>query len=192
MDSTRGPAAGGSEMHRGGLSRAVAVIWFVVAAILLVDTLVRGTGFQRLVVTEVLALISLSFYALGYRPAVLQDDDALTLVNVVRDIRVPWPRIQHLGGKWSLEVRTDRGTFVAYASAPRKRRHLARDRVAEAAGVEEPRRRGSEALTARLISRWEQRRELAPDGEVVVTWRWDVIVPAVVLVAALVLTVALS
>ncbi|NHC14707.1 hypothetical protein [Motilibacter deserti] len=195
MQRQAGPAPGGREVHRAGLSRGVAVVWFVLAAVLLADTLVRGTGFQRLVVTEVLALITLSFYALAYRPALLQDDDGITLVNVVRDVRIPWPRIEHLGGKWSLEVRTDRGTFVAYASAPRKRRHLARDRVAEAAGVEEPRPRGGrsgEALTARLVQRWEERRDRAPAGEVVVRWRWDVIVPAVVLVGALVLTVALS
>lgn len=57
-------------------------------------------------------------WAAYWQPAVVLDDDAVTLGNVFRTVRIPWGAIRRVEASWQLTVSTDRATWSAWA-APR-------------------------------------------------------------------------
>lgn len=63
-------------------------------------------------------------WALYWRPEVRVDDSGVTIRNVLRTIRVPWPAIQDVTTKYALTVETSYGNVTAWA-APAPSRHAA-------------------------------------------------------------------
>lgn len=48
-------------------------------------------------------------------PRVVVSDGGITIVNVLRTIHVPWPCFLGADSEWNLRVRTDAGTYTAWA-----------------------------------------------------------------------------
>jgi len=64
--------------------------WFVVAAIVLVDLAVQGRDHVALVTAVVVLVITGIVYACAWRPKIVADSAGISLINPVRDHRVPW------------------------------------------------------------------------------------------------------
>jgi len=59
----------------------------------------------------ILALV----WSLFVRPAVLLDEDGVTIRNVVRDIHIPWVRVTDVECRWSLKVLVGDRAYTAWA-----------------------------------------------------------------------------
>jgi hypothetical protein len=90
------------------------ILWWVwVAFVLLnvVDYALQGLPSARFgaVLASLLLLVTALVYTLALRPRVIEDGEALTVVNPFRVHRLPWPRIQSVEtGEW-VRVRYTRG-----------------------------------------------------------------------------------
>jgi len=62
-------------------------------------------------VVFILALV----WSLFVRPAVLLDEDGVTIRNVVRDIHIPWVRVNDVECRWSLKVFVGDRAYTAWA-----------------------------------------------------------------------------
>lgn len=72
-----------------------------------------GTGLRWL---PLLAFAAAAVYVLFWRPSVEVDDEAVTVRNLVRDVRVPWPRLESLDTRYSLTLFTDARKVAAWAA----------------------------------------------------------------------------
>ena len=54
-------------------------------------------------------------WSLFVRPAVLLDDDGVTIRNVVRDIYIPWAKVTDVEFRWNLKVFVGDRSFTAWA-----------------------------------------------------------------------------
>ena len=193
------------ERYRPLFGRILAVaVWACCVAALVAQLIAQASGAPRLL--PWLALVSLSVWALYWRPLLSVDDAGVHLINVVRTIDVPWPAIQRIDTKWALTLFTGYGKFTAWAApAPGMRRsamlHKQRSEVPKSAVIAGRVRPGdlpgSPSGDAAISVRrhWEQLQaagflddpqlefERAP-----VTWHWFTIGAVVVLVALSVLT----
>ncbi|MDQ2850232.1 PH domain-containing protein [Dermatophilaceae bacterium Sec6.4] len=70
-----------------------------------------GIGFLEVMWPLAIALVA---WALFVRPSVEITDDAVILRNLVRDVRIPWERIEATQARWNLRVVTEGG--AAYGS----------------------------------------------------------------------------
>lgn len=83
-----------------------------------------GTGLRAL---PFLALATAVCWALFWRPCVTVDTAGVTLVNVTRTIRLPWPSIQAVDTKWALTLITAYGRFTAWAAPAPGAAHVVRN-----------------------------------------------------------------
>ena len=54
-------------------------------------------------------------WSLFVRPAVLLDDDGMTIRNVVRDIYIPWVKVTNVEFRWNLKVFVGDRSYTAWA-----------------------------------------------------------------------------
>ncbi|SNC71381.1 PH domain-containing protein [Kytococcus aerolatus] len=107
------PREGERQVVHPRRARILAVVSWLLAAVFLGLALTTDpiSG-----VTIALALAGAALaWVLIWRPKVVLDPDALTVVNPVRTVRVPWQRVRRVGSRWSLEVETERGRHRAWA-----------------------------------------------------------------------------
>lgn len=191
MSTTPSPTPGGAsslqpiEVQRSELGRVGAIAWAVLAVLLAADVLRRGHGRSAALALVVLGLLSVGVYALSWRPELMMDQRAVTLVNPFRTVRIPWSAVTSVGGSWSLEVRTELGTYAAWASGPRRRKRRPRGQLTAPTAPDETR------ISRRVIARWEESvsaaRSAVPSGETVdVSWDRPAVAGGVVLGVALV------
>lgn len=180
--------------------------WYVVAVFVVIDEIrlaQRGQGgdgrevFLRL---AVVAFVTAVVVALAHRPVLLANDRGLTVRNVVRDVHIPWARVDGFSTKWSLAVLLDTepkvpvwAVAVKRPSARRSRRTSFADRVG--VPVERPQLEGP--VTTRLSERLAAYRLSGPspsEAERPVERRivWPVVVALVLTALALVVAVILS
>lgn len=101
---------------RPASGRVITIVVAVVAVVWLVG-LTEQYGFDTgLRVLPWLGLGVWACWATLWRPRVEFDDSGVTLVNVFRTIRLPWPSIQLVDTKWMLTLVTVYGTFRAWAA----------------------------------------------------------------------------
>lgn len=79
-------------------------VWVAFAAANLIDLAIQGHTHFGAVVAAVLVLITGVTYVSAFRPRVLADDEQLTIMNPIRDHRVPWGCVERLELRDSLEV----------------------------------------------------------------------------------------
>ncbi|TYK43263.1 PH domain-containing protein [Actinomadura decatromicini] len=89
--------------------RVAAYAWLVFAALNLVDIVFGVTGDAKLSANTfglgaVLLLGCGVAYTVGLRPAIIGDDDGITLRNPLRDVRVPWAAVRRIEGGHVLTV----------------------------------------------------------------------------------------
>ncbi|MFA1551120.1 PH domain-containing protein [Actinomadura chokoriensis] len=90
--------------------RVAAYAWFVFAVLNFVDLFAGVTGDPDYSATTFtiafLLLLGCGIaYAVGLRPMIMGDDDALTVRNPLRDVRVPWAAVRGIEGKNAVTVR---------------------------------------------------------------------------------------
>jgi Bacterial PH domain len=81
------------EVFRSAGSLILSWAWFVVAAIILVDLAVQGRDHVALVTAVAVLVITGIVYACAWRPKIVADSDGISLINPVRDHRVPWAAV---------------------------------------------------------------------------------------------------
>jgi len=67
--------------------------WFVVAAVILVDLAVQGRDHTAVVTAAAVLVVTGIVYACAYRPKIVADPFGISLINPVRDHRVPWAAV---------------------------------------------------------------------------------------------------
>ncbi|MEO8556354.1 MAG: PH domain-containing protein [Actinomycetota bacterium] len=71
-------------------------------------------------------VLSLAFtWVLFVRPAVLLDEDGVTIRNVVRDIHIPWVMVTDVESRWSLKVFAGDQGYTAWAISAQGRPKVA-------------------------------------------------------------------
>lgn len=119
-------------------NRTYAVVVWVLAAVFAVSFLVDG-GPGELVRLGVhpLAVAAIAWVVL-WRPHVVLDDDAVTVANVLRSVRVPYRAVRAVGVRWGLRIEADGGRWDAWAvparSAPARIGRAARTGLRQAGG----------------------------------------------------------
>ncbi|MWA06603.1 PH domain-containing protein [Actinomadura sp. LD22] len=92
--------------------RIAAYVWLVFAALNIIDLVFGVTGDATYSLTAftiaVLLLLGCGIaYTVGLRPAIIGDEDAVTVRNPLRETRAPWPAVREIVGTSALTVRFD-------------------------------------------------------------------------------------
>ena len=127
------------EVFRSAGSLILSWAWFVVAVIVLVDLAIQGRDHVAVVTAAVVLVITGVVYACAYRPKIVADSAGISLINPVRDHRVPWPAVVKVDVVNSVRVHCtpapgmDRGKVLyswAVQASPRSARKAALRREA--------------------------------------------------------------
>ena len=81
------------EVFRSAGSIILSWAWFVVAVIILVDLAVQGRDHTAVVTAAAVLVVTGIVYACAYRPKIVADPFGISLINPVRDHRVPWAAV---------------------------------------------------------------------------------------------------
>jgi hypothetical protein len=90
QESSRKDPDSEPEVFRSAGSLILSWAWFVVALIILVDLAVQGRDHVAVVTAVVVLVITGIVYACAWRPKIVADSAGISLINPVRDHRVPW------------------------------------------------------------------------------------------------------
>jgi hypothetical protein len=103
------------EVFRPRLAPLLAFGWYLVAVFVAVDLVRRGDSRSIPIGLACLGLVTVVVYAVAQRPAVVANDSGVLLRNVLRDVWVPWRRVQRVGAAWSLTIETSEATYGSWA-----------------------------------------------------------------------------
>jgi hypothetical protein len=93
QESSRKDPDSEPEVFRSAGSLILSWAWFVVAVIVLVDLAVQGRDHAAVVTAVVVLVITGVVYACAWRPKIVADSAGISLINPVRDYRVPWAAV---------------------------------------------------------------------------------------------------
>lgn len=110
------PSGASRLVYQPGFMRGCAVLWFVLAAALAVEVVLRTPVEVAAGRLLLLAAATVVVHVVFWRPAVVVDDDAVTLRNLVRDVRVPWHLVEAVDTRFALAVLTPSGTYTSWAA----------------------------------------------------------------------------
>jgi hypothetical protein len=115
--------APGALVFRQGAARFFGWVWLVFAAANFVDLIWRGRDVASLVAAAALLMGCGIAYAVGLRPRIVADEDAVHLYNLVRDVHLPWHAVEKIEGGDAVCVHADGRRFRAYVlqTSPRNR-----------------------------------------------------------------------
>lgn len=91
------------------------VAWAALAAVLVV-VLVTPGALERPLIPLGLAAVAAIVWAVLWSPHLRVDDEAVTIANVLREIRVPWAALIEVDTKFSLTLRVPGKLFSATAA----------------------------------------------------------------------------
>lgn len=201
------------QRYSSRLGRAGTVFVALAGTYLVVQAWSASTRAGVLTLLAVVASLSVA-YVFAWRPEVVVDDAGVLLRNLVRDVHVPWNRLERVGTRWALSLETTDGrSFPSWAVTARNRsrdsagrrgvggvlagqdlgaldRRLGVPADSEpAAGLRDHVTGGSTGLVSeRIVTRWE-RCKAAASGEVRVR---VAVAPVACLVTAAALVAALA
>lgn len=116
-----------------GLGLTMCAVAVVLALALLADSPVVGLSYA-----PVLGLFALGGWAAFWRPYVEVTDGAVEVANTLRTVRVPWPAVDAVDGRYGLRLDTAYGRVTAWAaSAPSGRDRATRRSSPAAEAVEQ-------------------------------------------------------
>ena len=84
-------------------------VWLVFVAGNLLDLAIQGHDYESLQIAVGLLAITGLVYACTLRPRVIADADGLTMINPLRDYRIPWPRIAEIYMAESVQFKCSEG-----------------------------------------------------------------------------------
>jgi hypothetical protein len=88
-------------------------VWVAFAAANLLDLAIQGHDYESLQIALGLLAITGLVYACTLRPKVIADADGLTMINPLRDYRIPWPRISEIYLGESVQFKCSEGDGVS-------------------------------------------------------------------------------
>lgn len=127
------------KLFRSPVAVAIWYIWLVFAVLNLGDLAWQGGGHAAVVAAAIILLVTGVAYVAALRPRVIADDQAVTVRNPLRDVRVPWPAVTSVDLGDTLQVHYEPGRVVhswAVQSSRRSRlraQYRAQAREAQAA-----------------------------------------------------------
>lgn len=121
MTGDRDGARGTNVTHASTSSRVMAIAWIVVAALLLLDLVMRGTDRMAWIAGSVLLLTIAGVYLLWLRPRVVSTPRGIRMVNPLRETFVPWSAVVWVDVLDVLRVHTPEGTFRSWPLRETKR-----------------------------------------------------------------------
>jgi hypothetical protein len=123
------------EVFRSAGSIVLSWAWLVVAVITLIDLAVQGRDHDALITAVAVIAISAGVYACAWRPCIVADSTGVTVVNPLRDHRVPWAAVANVDVVNTVRVHcapepgSDKGKVLyswAVQSSPSSARRAAR------------------------------------------------------------------
>jgi hypothetical protein len=93
QESSRKDPDSEPEVFRSAGSLMLSWAWFVVAVIVLVDLAVQGRDHVALETAVAVLVITGIVYACAWRPKIVADSAGISLINPVREYRVPWAAV---------------------------------------------------------------------------------------------------
>jgi len=84
-------------------------VWLVFLAANLLDLAIQGHDYESLEIAVGLLAITGLVYACTLRPRVIADAGGLTMINPLRDYRIPWPRIADIYLAESVQFKCSEG-----------------------------------------------------------------------------------
>jgi len=174
----------------------------VIVAAMAVDGFARGAAWQTLLVLPWFVAILWFIYLVLVRPCVVIDTQGVTVVNVFRRHRIPWPRLADAASRYQLSLTRDDGRTVSSWGAPTtgilggrgSQGRLTASDAARLPGVrgffERPTPTG-ESLRAleEMRARWAPG---ATDAAARSSWEWWTVIVSVLVVAACVWAVLVT
>ncbi|NJQ15821.1 PH domain-containing protein [Streptomyces bohaiensis] len=160
------------------------------------DALVRGSGRSPFIALAVVCMLAPLIVAFSLRPAVFANPAGVRIRNPFRTVVVPWSRVETVRAGYSCELVAEGVTYqlwsipVSLRARSRANRHNQRLAAGEqpkgAFGIGTanttdtgPRSAPSDAAVSELKEMAEQNRERAKsEGQVTVTWAYELIAPA--------------
>jgi len=151
-------------------------------AFLLVDAAFRGSWVVFWVALGPIASVVWALWLLTFRPAILVDDHAVTVLNPLRTTRIPWSAVAAVRLRWQVLVETGDGRIVRCWGGP----VVQRPRPVRRGTLSVP--QDAAALPA-ITDRWRERRGVRPaDGTVVRGWDRPAAVSGILVGTLLVVT----
>lgn len=183
---------------RAASSRLLHVGLVVAALAWTVATLADGAAGLLPAGPVVVALLVLSWAAF-WRAAVVVDDRGVRLLNVVRDVEVPWSALDDAGAHWALTLHAGGREYRSWSATARsqvgERKRARAERRAARLHDGAPRRTvpGADAESALAVVRSGRERWQAGagPGDVVVRWNAPVLGAALVAVVLVLAAVVL-
>jgi len=118
MDDVSTPSAGTLPepvaLRPAGVRVLAAITWVLLVVFVVLTSMDDVTSALRF--APFAGLVALVVYAVFWRPCVRVDADGVTLANVVRDVRVPFSRLEDVRTRFALTLETVEGTFTSWAS----------------------------------------------------------------------------
>lgn len=121
MTSGRDGARGATVTHASISSRVMAIVWIVIAALLLVDLVLRGSDRMAWIAGSVLLLTVACVYLAWLRPRVVSTPRGIRMVNPLREAFVPWASVVWVDVVDVLRVHTHEGEFRSWPLRETKR-----------------------------------------------------------------------
>ncbi|WP_190394139.1 PH domain-containing protein [Nocardiopsis quinghaiensis] len=123
--------------HYSTPTRVAAIVWIVVAALLLLDVAWRGEGRQAWIAGALLAATVSVVYLVWLRPRVVSTERGLRVVNPLRETFVPWAAVLWVDVTDVLRVHTP-GQIVRSWPLRETKRQRVRDNMRRDSGYLDP------------------------------------------------------
>ncbi|GAA4903483.1 PH domain-containing protein [Streptomyces coeruleoprunus] len=168
-------------VYRSPLAVVGGVLVLGIAAWMGGDAVVRGEGRTPWVAAAALLMVVPLVVAFSFRPAVYANDDRLRIRNPFRTIVLPWAAVESLRAQYTTEVLTEGGAKYQLWALPVSMRDRKRSLRGSGEAV------GSVATLGELRNLAEAgATRPSAKGEPSVRWAYEIVVPAVVGLVALV------
>lgn len=96
--------------------RVLAVFVWLALAVYVVLLVRQGTAEVALRFLPIAAFVALVVHATFWRPAVVVDDEGVQLRNVLRDVTVPFARLDAIDTRYALRLESGDRSFTAWAA----------------------------------------------------------------------------
>lgn len=94
------------------------IIGGVIALFLLGDAVLRAGWFTTFLIAPWLLLVLWAVYVMMFASHVATDSDGVTVQNLLRRIRMPWPRVTDIDMRFQVVFRLDDGSKVSAFGGP--------------------------------------------------------------------------
>ena len=116
-----GRTGNGATSHYSTSSRVMAVVWVVIAVLLLLDLLLRGQGRPSWIAGAVLVLSVAAVHVAWLRPRVVSTERGIRVINPLRETFVPWTAVQWVDVVDVLRVHTPQDVIRSWPLRETKR-----------------------------------------------------------------------